>query len=50
MNVLEKSNIKTIEDLIAMTEEELMNIEGMGEKGAKEIKKAVGNFGLTLKS
>ena len=50
MNVLEKSNIKTIEDLIAMTEEELMNIEGMGQKGAKEIKKAVGNFGLTLKS
>jgi DNA-directed RNA polymerase subunit alpha len=50
MNVLEKSNIKTIEDLIVMTEEELMNLEGMGEKGAKEIKKAVGNFGLTLKS
>ena len=50
MNVLEKSDIKTIEDLVAMTEEELMNIEGMGEKGAKEIKKAVGNFGLTLKS
>jgi DNA-directed RNA polymerase subunit alpha len=50
MNVLEKGNIKTIEDIIAMTEEELMNIEGMGEKGAKEIKKAVGNFGLTLKS
>lgn len=50
MNVLEKSNIKTVEDLIAMTEEELMNVEGMGEKGLKEIKKAVGNFGLTLKS
>jgi DNA-directed RNA polymerase subunit alpha len=50
MNVLEKSGVKTIEDLIAMTEEDLMNIEGMGQKGAKEIKKAVGNFGLTLKS
>lgn len=50
MNVLEKSNIKAIEDLIAMTEEELINVEGMGEKGIKEIKKAVGNFGLTLKS
>ncbi|HLM84502.1 MAG TPA: DNA-directed RNA polymerase subunit alpha [Candidatus Bathyarchaeia archaeon] len=49
MNVLEKSNIKTIEDLVAMTEEELMNVDGMGEKGLKEIKKAVGNFGLTLK-
>lgn len=50
MNVLEKSSIKTVEDLIAMTEEELMNVEGMGEKGIKEIKKAVGNFGLNLKS
>lgn len=50
MNVLEKSNIKTVDDLVAMTEEELMNVEGMGQKGLKEIKKAVGNFGLTLKS
>jgi len=50
MNVLEKSGIKTVEDLAALSEEELMNIEGMGEKGAKEIKKAIGNFGLTLRS
>lgn len=50
LNVLEKSNIKTVKDLIAKTEDELMNIEGMGEKSIKEIKKAVGNLGLTLKS
>ncbi|MFA5871271.1 MAG: DNA-directed RNA polymerase subunit alpha [Parcubacteria group bacterium] len=49
MNVLEKNEIKTIGDLIKFTEEELNGLEGMGEKGIKEIKKAVGNFGLTLK-
>ena len=48
-NVLEKNNIKTIADLVALREEELMNLEGMGEKGIKEIKKAIGNLGLTLK-
>jgi DNA-directed RNA polymerase subunit alpha len=49
MNVLEKSNIKSVDDIVSMTEEELMNLDGMGEKGLKEIKKAVGNLGLTLK-
>jgi DNA-directed RNA polymerase subunit alpha len=50
MNVLEKNKLKTVEDLIKFSEEELLNLEGMGEKGVKEIKKTVGNFGLTLKS
>lgn len=50
MNVLEKNSLKTIDDLIALTEEELINLEGMGEKSIKEIKKAIGNFGLTLKA
>lgn len=49
-NVLEKSNIKTIADLVALREDELMNLEGMGEKGIKEIRKAIGNLGLTLKA
>lgn len=50
MNVLEKNNIKIVRDLSSLTEEELSGLEGMGEKGLKEIKKAIGNFGLTLKS
>ena len=49
-NVLEKNNIKTVRDLIALSENELKSLEGMGEKGVKEIKKAIGNLGLTLKS
>jgi DNA-directed RNA polymerase subunit alpha len=48
-NVLEKNKVMTIEDLVKFSEEELRNLDGMGEKGIKEIKKAVGNFGLTLK-
>lgn len=49
-NVLEKSNIKTVAGLVALREGELMNLEGMGEKGIKEIRKAIGNLGLTLKA
>ena len=50
MNVLEKGRLKTVSDLIALSEEQMMELEGMGGKGIKEIKKAIGNFGLTLKA
>lgn len=50
MNVLEKNSVKTIRDIVSFSEAELSKLEGMGEKGLKEIKKAIGNFGLTLKS
>jgi DNA-directed RNA polymerase subunit alpha len=49
-NVLEKANIKTVADLAALSEEEILGLEGMGEKGIKEIKKAIGNLGLTLRT
>lgn len=49
VNVLEKSKLKTIGDLVALSEVQLRELEGMGEKGVKEIKKAIGNYGLTLK-
>jgi len=29
--------------------EDLLEIEGIGEKGIQEIKKALGEFGITLK-
>jgi DNA-directed RNA polymerase alpha subunit len=32
-----------------MTEGDLESLSGLGEKGIKEIKKAIGEFGLTLK-
>lgn len=49
LNVLEMNKISKVADIAKMTEEELGQLEGMGEKGIKEIKKAVGGYGLTLK-
>ncbi len=49
-NCLEKASITTIGDIIEKTESELLSIEGMGEKSIKEIKKAIGSYGFTLKA
>ena len=49
LNVLESSKIKTVGDIVKLTEDQLNELEGMGAKGIKEIKKAVGDFGLNLK-
>jgi DNA-directed RNA polymerase subunit alpha len=48
-NVLRDNNIENIAQIIQMTEEELHDLEGMGEKGIKEIRQGIGRFGLTLK-
>jgi DNA-directed RNA polymerase subunit alpha len=49
LNVLEAHSFSTVQDIVKLTEAELDNVEGMGEKSVKEIKKAVGMLGLTLK-
>lgn len=49
LNVLEKGKIGTVGDIVKLTEEQLGELEGMGAKGLKEIKKAIGEFGLNLK-
>lgn len=49
-NVLEANNILTVDQIAVMTEAQLRDLEGMGEKGIKEIKKAIGTLGITLKS
>ncbi len=49
VNVLEKAKIKNIGDIIKLNEEEIINLDGMGAKGVKEIKKSIGDFGLNLK-
>ncbi|MCX6765604.1 MAG: DNA-directed RNA polymerase subunit alpha [Candidatus Moranbacteria bacterium] len=49
LNILETNKIAKVKNIIKMTEEDLKNLEGMGEKGIKEIKKSIGEFGLTLK-
>ncbi|KKQ51212.1 MAG: DNA-directed RNA polymerase subunit alpha [Parcubacteria group bacterium GW2011_GWD2_38_11] len=49
LNVLEASKIAKIKDIAKLNEEGLLALEGMGDKGVKEIKKAIGEFGITLK-
>ncbi len=48
-NSLKNNKIKSIGNLVRKTEEKLDSLEGMGEKGIKEIKKALGKKGLVLK-
>ncbi len=49
LNVLEKGKIAKVGDIIKLTEAQLSDLDGMGAKGVKEIKKAIGDFGLNLK-
>lgn len=50
LNILAANNINKVSEIAIMTEEEILKLEGMGEKGIKEIKKAIGSLGITLKS
>jgi DNA-directed RNA polymerase subunit alpha len=49
LNVLEKGKVVKVGDIVKMTETQLSDLSGMGAKGVKEIKKAIGDFGLNLK-
>ncbi len=49
MNALANANIRTIGGLVRKKEEDILDIEGLGNKGVQEIKKALSNFGIALK-
>jgi DNA-directed RNA polymerase subunit alpha len=49
LNILELAKLDTIADIVELTEVQLGELEGMGAKGIKEIKKAIGDFGINLK-
>jgi len=49
-NLLTEQNFKQVGDLAMLSEEEILKIEGMGDKGLRDIKKALGNFGLVLEN
>ncbi len=48
-NILLNNHIKTVAGLLRLNERELLNLEEIGEKALKEIRKALGKLGLTLK-
>lgn len=46
---LAEASIRTIGGLARKREEDLRNIDGLGDKGISEIKRALGNYGINLK-
>ncbi len=48
-NALNAGNIRTVGGLARKKEKDLLEIEGLGAKGIQEIRKALGEFGITLK-
>ena len=48
-NILLNNHLKTVAGLLRLNERELLNLEEIGEKALKEIRKALGKLGLTLK-
>ena len=48
-NALASANIRTVGGLVRKKEDDLLEIDGLGEKGVQEIKRALSNFGVTLK-
>lgn len=49
LNALTSANIRTLGGLARKKHEDLLEIEGIGEKGISEIKKVLSKFGLNLK-
>lgn len=49
MKVLTDASIRTVGGLARKKEDDLHEIAGLGEKGIQEIKKVLGNLGITLK-
>ena len=48
-NALAAANIRTVGGLARKTEEDLLEIDGLGDKGINEIKRALGAHSITLK-
>jgi len=49
LNALAAANIRTLGGLARKRKEDLLEIEGIGEKGITEIKKVLGKYGFNLK-
>ncbi|MCK6462993.1 MAG: DNA-directed RNA polymerase subunit alpha [Candidatus Pacebacteria bacterium] len=49
MNILTEAGIRTLGGLARKKETDLLELEGVGKKMIQEIRRALGNFGITLK-
>lgn len=48
VNALMNANIRTVGGLVRKKEDDILEIDGLGAKGLQEIKRALGNLGITL--
>ncbi|MBD3244857.1 MAG: DNA-directed RNA polymerase subunit alpha [Candidatus Moranbacteria bacterium] len=48
IGILQNEDFQTVAEISRKSEEELKKIEGIGEKGIKEVKKAIGGLGVIL--
>lgn len=48
--VLDGASIRTVGGLVRKREDDLLAVEGLGQKGLQDIKRALSNLGLTLRS
>jgi DNA-directed RNA polymerase subunit alpha len=49
-DALDDASIRTVGGLVRKREDDLLSIEGLGQKGLQDIKRALSNLGLTLRS
>ena len=49
VNALGGAGIRTVGGLVRKKEDDLLSLDGVGKKAVQEIRRAIGNFGLTLK-
>lgn len=49
-NALSEANIRTVGGLVRKREDDLLSLDGIGDKGVQEIRRALANYGITLKS
>ena len=47
---LDNASIRTVGGLVRKREDDLLAIEGLGQKGLQDIKRALSNLGLTLRT
>jgi DNA-directed RNA polymerase subunit alpha len=50
VNALLLAGVKTVAGLLRKSEEDILGLDGLGSKAVEEIKEALGNLGLELKT
>ena len=49
-DALDEASIRTVGGLVRKREDDLLALEGLGQKGLQDVKRALSNLGLTLRT